>query len=442
MNLYRSVEWLEKSLNRDFEVEVKGERISEEATNEIAEYLPVCMMDEDWDAVGFEPVTSKGRFARRLSAYIYKNFQEKLPADTVERIGNIANRYTVSGGVFVVRADRELWRPGTFGDDGSCFWGGRRAAPQLIFRHGGAGIKMYDSNRVPLGRAWIAPRLGRGVIFNPYTVRGKKTLTPSNVGEIVTAEGGPFEKFGMGFIADLRNYGYTNETVWINNGRGVVIYPSGLEWDGDFMDLRIKYGPVCSSCGELHDSLQEYQDAWYCPQCWPIQACSHCNAEHHRDTMLTLESEQYCLSCFSILTRRCVECEEIHIGSRMVYDGGHKYFCPRCWTRRATARSRANTFLSSMAGRVASGSHSVDIDSGDVTYVLQDTSRITSIHGEFVSSNAFFSGADTQEATILRDRLQNMRGLFTDIPLPECGCSACNESRRILERLAQLEAAR
>lgn len=134
----------------------------------------------------------QGRLSKRVSKYIYDTYGIKLSGKALEKVGNIANKYTVRQNVMYGFTRDFNWSRGDFGDDYSCFWGDRSQAKNMIWENGAYALRLFNfkgndpkeiTNVLPfgIGRAWVMPaRLpdSQGnmehypVVFNAYRKRG------------------------------------------------------------------------------------------------------------------------------------------------------------------------------------------------------------------------------------------------------------------------------
>jgi hypothetical protein len=160
------------------------------------------------------------------------------------------------------------WKSGDFGDSGSCLWGGRTGARKMISINGAA-VKVYDTERSKLARAWIAPVDENSVVvWNGYCRSGflNGDITQS-VAELVAHL---FEYDNTATIS-LRNTppnaGKTN--LYFNGGQGILL--SSTKISISEYDLRWKEEIVvkCSSCGNIVNDDEPIMslERIYCESC-------------------------------------------------------------------------------------------------------------------------------------------------------------------------------
>lgn len=324
----RELQWIEDALDKDFTPDGDNQAVVlPDVVVELEGILPFLPTNYDWGQIGFAASDRRGRFSKRISSYLYKQYGVKLDNETVTAIGNIAARHTASGD-YIVRLDRELWEPGTFGDPESCFFQSRKAAPKLIFRNGGAAIKILRQDRAPVCRAWLSPRYDFAVTFNPYTVRNHRTFTTAQVAALLTAIRGPFAGKKTHSV-DVVNYNNSRDTIWINNGTGTAITDASDSFDA--VDLRIKVSDICARCGDVLDGLLYVHEGYtYCRECFPVRTCVYCGREAHRDYGSMHGDDFYCSACNDILTRPCIECQRQGNMLSMHYLSPGEWRCAYC----------------------------------------------------------------------------------------------------------------
>ncbi len=123
-----------------------------------------------WTAVHqMRGVAYAGNLTTRLSKLYKIRKKEKMPADLLETIGNIAGRHKVKANQMFVQVVWEIgWRAGEFGDEGSCLfsYGGiSLAAAERMKQLGSGAVCIYhaitksDPPQCGRGRAraWLIP---------------------------------------------------------------------------------------------------------------------------------------------------------------------------------------------------------------------------------------------------------------------------------------------
>jgi hypothetical protein len=117
---------------------------------------------------GWQPVSKKGKIAKRVSKWMHEQGVSLMPSD-VSWLGNIAANAITPAGTRIEITDRFDWNPGDFGDEDSCFFGGRRKSWGILHALGGRAAKIYPPDRKP-GRCLILDWEDKPYIFNFYGV--------------------------------------------------------------------------------------------------------------------------------------------------------------------------------------------------------------------------------------------------------------------------------
>lgn len=242
--------------------------------------------------------TKEGKLPKRI-AKAYHKAQIKLDAKVVTELGNLAKRYSVTQSEYLVDfSERIDWEDGDFGDDGSCFWGDRSEALNLITTNGGFAMRFWGENEGELygaGRCWIIPQNDLLFMFNAY---GDLPLSQMALilGHLLEK---PFSH------VELANKSHTTGLLYINSGRGYVIGESDLqEWD-------LKIDANCFVCFYCNGTIYEEP------------------AAHTRDR--NGDTHPLCESCYDENYRRCERCGEIELDSRFefVHDV-QEHWCRHC----------------------------------------------------------------------------------------------------------------
>jgi hypothetical protein len=139
----------------------------------------------------------------------------------ISEIGNIARANIVPSKEYYMDFDDELdWEDGEFGDSGSCYWGDRWGARNMLRDHGSFAIRFFNRRITPVsnkekfdgfGRAWIVPDIpfeGSMVTFNAYP---GGDLTTNTVALILS------QLFSLPYKRiRLSNLGSTDRLLYIN----------------------------------------------------------------------------------------------------------------------------------------------------------------------------------------------------------------------------------
>ncbi len=172
----------------------------------------------DWDWVWkVEDGDYRGTFPKRVGKYYYKQFQLKAPDSFLAHIGNIAREHSETEAHYDFEfVDDFNWQSGDFGDDDSCFWGGRTQARKIMRENGTIAIRFYQNDEGK-ARAWVYPQEDDGtfIVFNGYGFLGNATLTIAKVMS---------QFFGLRYKQiRLTNWDVDDMMIWINSGIGYLI---------------------------------------------------------------------------------------------------------------------------------------------------------------------------------------------------------------------------
>jgi hypothetical protein len=263
----------------------------------------------------FEPVwaTRRGTIPKRLTNHCYKRHQIKLTPSQVSELGNIARRNASDAKTYILDFNRTIdWSHGDFGDRGSCYWGDKIGALDMIRDNGGYAIRAWKMNTTlpdgerPLtydnvsgyARAWIAPISdNRLVLWNGY---GETSLTFARLLAL---------KFACAYKRiSLTNNGSDGGTLWINGGGSSYIigaWPKiekvtdhDLQWeesDDDYV--------VCHACDERLSEDTRYlayarsgAEYYYCGDC--SFECARCGNYYSDDQRNSRGCDYYCRECY------------------------------------------------------------------------------------------------------------------------------------------------
>ncbi len=176
------------------------------------------MLPDDWQWVWkMDKGEYRGTFPKRVSKYYYKELGLRCPQEFVEKIGNLAKQHSEDNTHYDFEfVDEFTWQAGDYGDDGSCFWGGRSLARKFIAKNGGLAMLFYSKWGAGKARAWIAQlKDDQYIVFNGYGFPGNPTLICARtLSMFLDAK---YKRIW------LTNHGMDDGTVWINGGIGYLI---------------------------------------------------------------------------------------------------------------------------------------------------------------------------------------------------------------------------
>lgn len=301
-----------------------------------------------------------GTFPRRYARYAYKIHSLNVDSRYLELLGNVYNSHASKVAEYFFDFDRTCdWAAGTFGDEGSCFWGGRNDARSIIRDNGGGAVRFFTTAKGSKGiaRAWIAPGFPNPedlILFNAYG-----TMQTRDIARVLATWLG-LEYQGI----PLTVMGNTQGTLWINgvreNGLGSnADYRGGLvvatservrEYQELYgkppqikrpFDLPWKKVPVKFYCGVCHKKVgeegeglergtREIDGSFLCGTCYPTHACTceNCGGE----TMLTQITEhedglKICRNC-NTHYHACFYCKrELHESELRQTEHERRWLC-------------------------------------------------------------------------------------------------------------------
>lgn len=247
---------------------IPSSSIPKEGMEEIFKVLEVNEKEKEEILTRVLPewIITKGEFAgsfpKRLYKFYSRNYGVKLSEEILGKVGNIAKQYTLQK-TYYVELDRDLWNPGKFGDENSCFWGNFKFAKTFIFLLGGKAMKIYSENRAPISRCWVIPWHKNFVIFNQYSTRNLRLI------------------FSARILAYMLNFSYEKISlelgnIYINRNEGFFISPWEEKFsEGNFYDY-IEGKELEHSCGKIFKIMNAAyvhgNENLFCPHCGEIIA--------------------------------------------------------------------------------------------------------------------------------------------------------------------------
>lgn len=313
-------------LNQLYVIETPKGKIQEEGIKEILAMLSAIGQKVDPFRSGVEDVwqTAGGNLPKRIASWLWKEHNFKLPIEIVANIGAIARRNCALRPRYFDFVDRLTWAPGTFGDEGSCYFTSRRqtwedlmASGALVMRHflPGEG-PFYDGKYIGEGRCIV------------YPVKRDEVLAVSNayspsIGLLVFARslalllGATYQQISTK-DASWRFYWAHNEQacpeVYINN-QSLILVGSPAAVLPDKVEMPIKrclhrHNPICDQCKAEH-FLADSRHCNYrtlCPDCWTT--CATCGEATDKTQILTIKSKKICETCRDIHYAYCNNCKQ------------------------------------------------------------------------------------------------------------------------------------
>lgn len=326
-------------------------------------------------AFDFSLIKEKGSLVKRIAKYMYKRWKVVLSDEQKTRIGNMVTRYSLPTDqvVFVIQSHID-WDAGDFNDDGSCYWGDRSAARNVIEDHGFA-VKFFDKRIVDkatergwdcledlsyrntkhfiVGRAWLMPcNEGRNlVLFNAYGIDWHQA--GAVIGETL--------KFHY-YPVSPRNMDKTGQLLFINSG-GMLFTTNAktLSWliDHDYLEKRRYELTVdfnidmsdyaedfCSACGdplwEFNRFLVEPSGDPYCEACYQeLNSCNECGATFDMLYTINVEGDfsttaDVCENCLDDRYMPCEICGDMYRHIPYYLRAPSVFICQSCREHRGS----------------------------------------------------------------------------------------------------------
>jgi len=199
---------------------------------------------------GYDERTEDGVLFTRVERWMHTTYGIKLYSADKSDLSNLLSASIVHPGVSVEMNNDFQWNPGDYGDKKSCFWGGKRQAWPMIYRLGGAAIKLYRNGK-GIARCLVLPYgedPSKPVLFNAY---GMALAHIANLYTVAIRNGdeAPSSMVWAGLSVD----GKTNKPVHINDNGGFVIgvsspKPTNLSAAKYYLKRYDKYHLFCERC--------------------------------------------------------------------------------------------------------------------------------------------------------------------------------------------------
>jgi len=303
-----------------------------------------------------------GGWTKRFSKYVKKEFGFNLSTEPLSVMGELLAKAVKTATIPITLefTDHADWKPGKFGDSGSCWWGDQKKSRIGLLRNGGGAICIYYADEKPRGRLWYFP-LSHGkfsVIFNIYDK--EDDLTILGISRILAM------KYGVSY---MRAYSLNFPESYLNGeGSGYLVGSeiedrpitltfarqklsasdvSGfLPFDMDIGDTKITLPPHAvvedkhDSCHRCNCDLDEddvYHDPdrnIYCSDCyWEVYfSCYYCNEDDLRDEACSNpDGDLCCQTCFDDRFETCEDCDEVYAKEDLSWmEGAERSVCQGC----------------------------------------------------------------------------------------------------------------
>jgi hypothetical protein len=345
--------------------------ISQTGQNRIIHYVydllimkgaKVCCQDclrekrfSDWKfaksiAKGEDDSGTYGKITRRISKMVHDSYDIDLTESEIATIGNIADQYSYQKNDYQIDFTTKFsWRSGDFGDEGSCFWSGRKLARTMLEEHGAWAMRLWQNER-GMGRCWLIPpltslELDAYVVFNGYsaaknngTHNNLETRNYADILSVLLAESNTDVRVQE---INLYNNRYNTGLLYINSGNAYAV-GSNLSSYTETYDLR--WPDACYTCtkcsniiywSDSSESVRMVGDRILCRSCYneSYVKCASCRNEYHKTDLIVITSTNFddfhiCAECNRVYTY-CYNCNHRELRGAVVIKGEHTY-CSYC----------------------------------------------------------------------------------------------------------------
>jgi hypothetical protein len=341
--------------NKLFTLDLPKGEITERGKKRLIEYvLDRCncrLPDDDFEWV----MTAKkgGKITKRISKYLHDIHSHDLTDKDLEKIGNIAAQNTYSDDAIQLDFTKNFdWRAGDFDDEGSCFWGCRSGAKDMIHEGDGFAIRSFfvpkkdededeDGNdayssssrwyngHVGTGRAWVIPHRDAPDTYFVFNGYGHEARTFAMV--LARYLGKTFEFDCVYRYVKLCNYGSQGDLLYINSN-GYAVGPKLVVDAIERYDFELNQPEViCTECGDSCDpdhAMQADDGDWYCDHC--ARCCADCDrVVPDCDAITVGEDRVICERCYGRHYFTCNKCNEVYHDNNGTEIDGHVY-CEVC----------------------------------------------------------------------------------------------------------------
>ena len=277
-------------------------------------------------ATGDELVTRRGKWVTRFRKEL-KSRHILLTDQQLGRVGDYVMMNTDQDGPWFVDILSKLdWKPGDFGDEGSCFWSGRAHNRDMMEFYHALALRTYRSDDFlnGTGRVWIAQPQEADfdyvMLFNSYGKRLDK------FSHIVT------RLLAMDDIQTLSkhvdDFGNNEGDFWTNNGEGYAI--SSDTRVQNLERVRLGYADIHG----LYNWQQEQRNHYEprpptCVKCGSVvyPTLERPYIERNDITHYKKENQLVCNKCIDKMNvRYCDACERFHPATDFFVDlHGHEF---------------------------------------------------------------------------------------------------------------------
>lgn len=287
--------------------------------------------DWNWDLI----VNGKGKYvgslAKRIAKFVYNEFQTKLNNEQMGEIGSIIGQYSNNeSNYYIDFVDEFNWEEGDFGDYGSCYWGCRFHAREILANEGCLAIRFYNKYTEEqrekygcpeyegMGRAWLMPKDKKFIVFNGY---GLETLKITRI--LANFLNKSYKRI------ELKNQECDSGYIYINNGSGYIIGQESKINEYISVDLNIEINIIkCKFCGDFKKkdeiiNVEGFNDC--CQECYTRNfcKCGKCEKEIYiyDESNRNVSGIMYCNDCFQKEFYECPICGNDRKHDKISYKG-------------------------------------------------------------------------------------------------------------------------
>jgi len=247
------------------------------------------------DEIGLDWNTPKGgKLGKRISKYYHTKFGYTVDKEVLASyMNNMANKLMKWELEITIRkiGSFNMWKAGTYGDHGSCYWGGRTGAMDMMYENPGFYAMTINKDGQPFARAWLYS-FGENnfVFFNLYSIGNKL------VGLALAQQLSKAYKTKYGKIT-LTNLGGSGGEFWINNAAGYFVGNDmedicKIDYNGN-LAYDFQMDEICNNEEDNEDEEMSY--------------CEDCEDSYNINRMTRVSGDRYV--CQNCLDRNYIYCD-------------------------------------------------------------------------------------------------------------------------------------
>ena len=260
----------------------------------------------------------RGAWAKRLAKHVKVAFGYNLDAAPLsvlsERITKTVRASLES--LYIEFTDHANWKPGEFGDDGSCWWGSVQNHSRIgLIERGGGAIRLYNEDKTPRGRMWYFPINGGEfcAVFNIYDFKGN--LTMLGISRLISM------KYDVTYTR-AKDMHFPNSYF---NGNGSA-YLVGLNIEDRPITMtfarKIKVNVDAYMPDEYTTPVKKNPDG--------DKQCYECEEYFPEGDMTDVDGNDICEECLREHYFTCEDCDNWYHTDHATYIGDHGDVCDNC----------------------------------------------------------------------------------------------------------------